>query len=55
MSVSIADIGGKVLWVETKAPWFRMMKDLHVADYGLFYMSIRQNVADRIKAFRSRN
>lgn len=54
MSVRIADIGGKVLWVRTKAPWFRMMKNLHVADYGLFYMDIRQNVADRVKSFRSK-
>lgn len=54
MSVRIANIGGQVLYVETKAPWFRMMKDLHVADYGLFYMEIRQNVADRVKAFRSK-
>lgn len=53
ISVRIADIGGNVLWVKTKAPWFRMMKNLHVADYGLFYMEIRQNVADKVKSFRS--
>ena len=51
MEVQIADIGGKVLWVDTKAPWFRFMKNLHVADYGLFYMDIRQNVKARIDAF----
>jgi hypothetical protein len=51
MAVRIADIGGKVLWVETKAPWFRLMKNLHVADYGLFYMDIRENVKKRVAAF----
>ncbi len=51
MSVRIADVGGKVLWVETKAPWFRNWKNLHVADYGLFYHTIRENVKLRIKAY----
>ena len=51
MEVRIKDIGGKVLWVKTKAPWFRLMKDLHVADYGLFYMDIRKNVSTRIDAY----
>lgn len=51
MEVRIKDIGGKVLWVDTKAPWFRFMKDLHVADYGLFYMDIRKNVATRMEAY----
>lgn len=51
MQVRIADIGGNVLWVRTKAPWFRTMKNLHIADYGLFYMDIRKNVKDRIDAY----
>ena len=51
MAVRIADIGGQVLWVETKAPWFRMMKNLHIADYGLFYMDIRENVKQRVEAY----
>ncbi len=51
MAVRIADIGGNVLWVETKAPWFRLMKNLHVADYGLFYMDIRENVELRVKKY----
>lgn len=51
MSVRIADIGGKVLWVKTKAPWFRFFKNLHVADYGLFYMDIRKNVKQRVDAY----
>lgn len=55
MSTRIADVGGKVLWVETKAPWFRMWKNLHVADYGLFYHSIRENVQQRIDAYLKEN
>ncbi len=51
MEVQIKDIGGKVLWVRTKAPLFRLMKNLHVADYGLFYMDIRENVKTRIAAY----
>ncbi len=51
MEVRIKDVGGKVLWVKTKAPWFRLMKNLHVADYGLFYMDIRRNVATRVQRF----
>lgn len=51
IEVQIKDIGGKVLWVDTKAPWFRFMKDLHIADYGLFYMDIRKNVSTRIEAY----
>lgn len=53
MSVQIKDLGGKVLWVDTKAPWLRLMKNLHIADYGLFYHSIRKNVADRISAYNA--
>lgn len=44
---------GDILWVKTKAPWFRMMKNLHVADYGLFYMSLRENAKKRTEAFLS--
>ena len=51
MTARIADVGGKVLYVKTRAPWFRLMKNLHVADYGLFYHSIRKNVATRIDAY----
>ncbi len=51
MEARIVDVGGNVLWVKTKAPWFRIMKNLHVADYGLFYMDIRQNVKLRVKNY----
>lgn len=55
MAARIKDFGGKVLWVDTKAPWLRTMKNLHIADYGLFYHSIRKNVADRIAAYNVHN
>jgi hypothetical protein len=55
ISVRIKNIGGNVLWVETKAPWFRLVKNLHVADYGLFYMDIRKNVKTRVDVFLDRN
>ncbi len=51
ITVRIADVGGNVLWVQTKAPWFRLMKNLHIADYGLFYLDIRENVKTRVSAF----
>jgi len=51
MQVQVKDIGGKVLWVDTKSPWFRLMKNLHVADYGLFYLDIRKNVKTRIDSY----
>ncbi len=54
MSVRIKDLGGRVLWIKTKAPWFRLMKNLHVADYGLFWMDIRKNVKTRVDNFLSR-
>lgn len=41
----------RLLWVRTTVPWFRSWNNLHVADYGLFYMDIRANVADRVKAY----
>jgi hypothetical protein len=45
----------EILWVRTKAPWFQVMKNLHVADYGLFYMDIRANVKHRIEAFKAKS
>lgn len=44
----------EILWVRTRAPWFQVMKNLHVADYGLFYMDIRANVHQRIAAFKAK-
>lgn len=55
MTARITDVGGKVLYVQTKAPWFQTMKNLHIADYGLFYRSIRTNVADRVSSYLKEN
>lgn len=51
MSVKVTKLEGDVLWVKTKAPWLRMMKNLHVADYSLFYRSIRENVKTRVDSY----
>lgn len=40
-----------VLWVKTKAPLVRYMKNLHIVDYNLFWYDIRENVKTRIAAF----
>lgn len=40
-----------VLWVKTKAPLVRYMKNLHIVDYNLFWYDIRENVRTRISAF----
>jgi hypothetical protein len=53
MTVRVKQLDGQILWVKTKAPWFSMMKSLHIADYGLFYRSIRKNISDRIEAYQA--
>lgn len=50
-SARIVKHDGEILWVKTRAPWFQVMKNLHVADYGLFYMDIRANVKQRVDAY----
>lgn len=40
-----------VLWVKTKAPLLRYLKNLHIVDYNLFWYDIRANVKKRIGAF----
>lgn len=43
--------GGNILWVKTKRPLLRLLKNLHIADYNLFYEDIRQNVELRVNSF----
>ena len=43
---------GDVLWVKTKAPLLRRFKNLHIADYNLFWYDIRKNVRVRIEAWK---
>ncbi len=52
--VAAANINGNVLW--TCKPHFfgnifYTSKNYHIADYNLYYLSVRENVAERIKAF----
>lgn len=48
---------GEMLWVDLPDDPFyqsKMNKKLfHIVDYGLFYLNIRQNIKDRIAAFKS--
>lgn len=44
-------IHNNILWVNNSLPLVRSMNNLHIADYNLFWFDIRQNVADRIKAY----
>ena len=49
-----AQIHGNVLWVNKPKFFgniFLTMKNYHIADYNLFYLNIRQNVALRIKEY----
>lgn len=39
------------LWVQTSLPFLRRMRNLHIADYNLFWFDIRKNVADRVQSF----
>ncbi len=48
----------KVLWVklpEDAAKKFSKLKNLHVGDYNLFYFDIRENAAERIRAYMNRS
>ncbi len=42
---------GTVLWVDTKVHLLKFLKNLHIADYNLFWYDIRKNVKTRIGAF----
>jgi hypothetical protein len=48
---SSAQLHDNYLWVRTKLPFVRFFNVLHVMDYNLFWYDIRQNVADRVKAY----
>lgn len=50
-AATIHNSEGSILWVKTKMPVLRLLKNLHIADYNLFWTDIRQNVKDRINAF----
>lgn len=46
--------GGTILWVKTKVPFVRLLRNMHIVDYNLFWYDIRQNVKDRIKSFEGK-
>ena len=46
-----AQLHKNVLWVKSAMPIVKGWKNLHIADYNLFWYNIRQNVADRTAAF----
>ncbi|GAC1416689.1 MAG: hypothetical protein NVS1B13_00110 [Flavisolibacter sp.] len=53
-----AQVHGGVLWIDR--PKFRgsflyRTKNYHIADLNLFYMNMRQNISDRIFAFKASN
>lgn len=45
------EIHHNFLWVETKLPYLRKMKNLHIADYNLYWYDIRENVQQRIRSY----
>lgn len=45
--------GGTILWIKTRTPLIPLLKNMHIADYNLFWYDIRQNVKDRINAYNS--
>lgn len=52
-----AQVHNNILWVNKPKFFgniFLTIKNYHIADYNLFYMNIRENVATRIKAFQTK-
>jgi hypothetical protein len=45
---------GTILYVQTKSRLLRLLGNLHIADYNLFYQDIRSNVKDRLNAFQGK-
>ena len=43
--------GGTILWVKTSVPLLRLLNNMHIIDYNLFWYDIRKNVKDRIAAY----
>jgi Protein of unknown function (DUF3089) len=44
-------IKGHYLWIKTNTPIIGVMKNMHVADYNLFWHEIRNNVALRVSNY----
>ena len=50
-NVCTTQIHRQFLWVSVDLPFIRSFKNLHIADYNLFWFDIRKNVKDRVDAF----
>lgn len=50
-SAQLHNDDGEILWVKTKAPLLHLLRNLHIADYNLFWYDIRENLAERIDAY----
>lgn len=48
-------INGSYLWIKTNTPIVGAMKNMHVADYNLFWHEIRKNVKLRSQEFLQKN
>ncbi len=46
--------GGTILWVKTTVPLVRLLRNMHIVDYNLFWYDIRENVKQRINAYQSK-
>lgn len=46
--------GGTILYVKTKSRLLKLLGNLHIADYNLFYQNIRLNVKDRLSAYQGK-
>jgi hypothetical protein len=47
-------IHNNFLWVDTHIPIVRSFRNMHIADYNLFWFDIRKNVADRVAVFKKK-
>lgn len=43
--------GGQILAVKTQMPVARLMNNMHILDYNLFWYDIRENVRQRVEAY----
>lgn len=48
------EFGGTYLWIKTRTPFIPLLKNMHIADYNLFWYDIRENVKVRIASFKAK-
>jgi hypothetical protein len=56
-AVCDAQVKNKILWVHkpNKRGYFPLSKNYHMADYNLFYLNIRENIALRVNSYLEKN